>query len=179
MNHILLGVSASVAIYKACDLASKLAQDGFSVRCVLTKNAAKLVNPQLFEAITGQPAHVSEWESDRRAAMDHIDLARWADMIVVAPATADFVARASHGMADDLLTTLILALEQNKPRLLCPAMNPIMLDSPAVQRNLQQMRDDGWQVQEPGEGHMACGEAGRGRLSEPQEIADRVKEILA
>lgn len=179
MKQILLGVSASVALYKACDLASQLTQNGFRVRCVLTANAARLVHPQLFEAVTGNPAQTSEWGEDRQGAMDHIDLARWADALVVAPATADLIARLSHGMADDLLTTVALAIEGHKPRLLCPAMNPVMLEAPAVRRNLGRLSEDGWQIEEPGEGHMACGEAGKGRLSEPAAILERVRQLLA
>ncbi len=178
MKHVLLGVSASVSLYKACDLASQLSQSGFEVRAVLTANAAKLVNPQLFEAVTGNPAQTSEWGPERRGAMDHIDLARWADALVVAPATADLIARLALGLADDLLTTVSLATETDKPRLLCPAMNPVMLAAPAVQRHLGRLMEDGWQIEEPGEGHMACGEAGRGRLSEPVAILERVRELL-
>ena len=179
MKHILLGVSASVALYKACDLASRLTQNGFQVRCVLTENAARLVAPQLFEAVTGQVAQTSEWGSERQGAMDHIDLARWADAMVVAPATADLIGRLSHGLADDLLGTVALAVEPAKPRLLCPAMNPVMLSAPAVVRNLERLIADGWQIEEPGEGHMACGEAGRGRLSEPAAIVERVEGLFA
>ncbi|MEZ6020083.1 MAG: flavoprotein [Planctomycetota bacterium] len=178
MKHVLLGVCGSVSAYKACDLASKLTQAGFAVRTVLTENAARLVSPQLFEAVSGHPAQVSEWGDERKGAMDHIDLARWADLLVVAPATANFLARAAHGLAEDLLSTVQLALEPAKPRLLCPAMNPVMLAAPAVQRNLAQLLADGWLLQEPGAGHMACGEAGRGRLAEPAEILDRVRELL-
>ncbi len=179
MKHILLGVSASVSLYKACDLASKLSQSGFAVRAVLTENAAKLVHPQLFEAVTGNPAQTSEWGQDRQGAMDHIDLARWADALVVAPATADLIARLALGLADDLLTTLALAMESDKARLVCPAMNPVMLSAPAVQRHLQRLTEDGWHIEEPGEGHMACGEAGRGRLSEPTVILERVRGLFA
>jgi len=174
MKQVLLGVSASVALYKSCDLASKLTQAGLSVRCILTENAAKLISPQLFEAVTGQPAHVSEWGSERRGAMDHIDLARWGEALIVAPATADWIARTSHGFANDLLSTVQLAMETSKPRLMCPAMNPTMLEAPAVRRNLEQLIQDGWQVVDPGEGHTACGETGQGRMAEPQEIADHV-----
>lgn len=174
MKHVLLGVSASVALYKSCDLASKLTQAGLEVRCILTENAAKLISPQLFEAVTGQPAHVSEWGEQRKGAMDHIDLARWGDALIVAPATADWMARTNHGFANDLLTTVQLAMESDKPRLMCPAMNPTMLEAKAVNRNLVQLLEDGWQVVAPGEGHTACGEQGQGRMAEPQEIADHV-----
>ncbi len=178
MSHVLLCASASVAVYKACDLASKLTQAGHRVRALLTPNAARLVSPQLFEAVTGEPAASSEWEVDRRTAMDHIDCAKWAQIVVVAPASADLIGRLAHGLAGDLVGTTLLAVPRSVPRLLCPAMNPVMLEQPAVARNLAQLVADGWQLVEPGAGHMACGDVGRGRLAEPHEIAARVAEAL-
>jgi phosphopantothenoylcysteine decarboxylase/phosphopantothenate--cysteine ligase len=178
VSHILLGVSASVAVYKACDLASKLTQSGHVVRVVLTARAAELVAPQLFEAVTGEPAATTEYGPERRGSMDHIDLARWAEMLLVAPCTADLLGRLAHGLADDLLTTLVLAVDPGVPRLLCPAMNPTMLANPAVVRNLACVAEDGWEVVEPVAGHVACGEAGPGRLAEPAEIAERVARRL-
>ena len=178
MANVLLGASASVAIYKACDLASKMTQRGHVVRAVLTRHAAELVNPQLFEAVTSQPAFTGEFGAARHAAMDHIDLAKWGDAIVVAPASADLVARLAHGMADDLLATVALALAANKPRLIAPAMNPTMLLAPAVQRNLGRLREDGWRVLEPDEGAMACGDVGPGRLPEPAMILSALEAAL-
>ena len=179
MTRILLGAGASVAIYKACDLASKLTQEGHQVRCVLTPTAARLISPQLFESVTGQPAGSSEFEAERRGAMDHIDNARFADLVLVAPASADLMARLALGMGNDLLTTSILAVTVEVPRLLCPAANPTMLANPAVARNLTTLREDGWQIVEPGEGHMACGEQGPGRLAEPAEIIEAVRRHSA
>ncbi len=178
MSRILLGVSASAAIHKACDVASKLAQEGHAVRAVLTRRAAELVAPQLFEALTGERAYQDEFGPRRESAMDHIALARWAELTLVAPASADLVGRLAHGLADDLLTTLALALDPGVPRLLCPAMNPVMLASPPVRRNLVALETDGWRILSPGSGHMACGEAGPGRLMEPADIAARVREVL-
>lgn len=178
MSSILLGVSASVSAYKACDLASKLTQAGHQVRAVLTPRAAELLSPQLFEAVTGQPAAVSEFSAERRTAMDHIELARWAELLLLAPCTADLLGRLAHGLGDDLLSTLALAVDPRVPRLLCPAMNPTMLAAPAVARNLARVVEDGWQVVEPGAGHMACGEDGKGRLAEPAEILERVAAVL-
>ncbi len=179
MTHILLGACASVSVYKACDLASKLTQDGHEVRVVLTPSAAELVNPQLFEALTGQPAASTEFGATRRGAMDHIDLARWAELALVAPASAGTLGRLAHGLADDLLATCLLALAADVPRLIAPAMNPSMLAHPAVARNLAQLVEDGWEVIDPGVGHMACGEAGSGRLAEPADIAARVRARLS
>ena len=179
MTRILLAASASVAIYKACDLASKLAQEKHSVRALLTRRAAQLVSPQLFEAVTGEPAWTDEFDSSRRGAMDHIDLADWGELLVVAPASADLVGRLANGLADDLVTTVALALAVDRPRLLAPAMNPRMLASPAVRRNLARLAEDGWELVEPEAGHMACGDEGQGRLAEPATIAKRVRERLA
>jgi phosphopantothenoylcysteine decarboxylase/phosphopantothenate--cysteine ligase len=178
MSRIVLGASASVAIYKACDLASKLAQAGHEVRAVLTPKAAKLVSPQLFEAVTGQPSFVDEFARERHGAMDHIDLASWAEMLVVAPCTANLLARLALGLGDDLVSTVALAYPAGKPRLLCPSMNPNMLASAPVRRHLETLTGDGWQVLEPGEGHMACGVAGKGRLPEPEAIVKRVQELV-
>lgn len=177
MSRILLTASASVAVYKACDLASQLTQAGHEVRAVLTRRAAELVSPQLFEAVTGQRAYTDEFGASRVSAMDHIELARWGQLLVVAPASADLIARLAHGMGDDLATTVALALPADTRRLLAPAMNPNMLAQPAVQRNLAQLARDGWTVLETGEGHLACGDEGRGRLASPQQILAWVKEV--
>jgi len=178
VTNVLLCVGASVAIYKACDLASKLTQAGHRARAVLTARAAELVSPQVFEAVTGEPAATSEFGPTRRGAMDHIELARWTGLALVAPCTADLAARLAHGLADDLVTTALLALEPSVPRVLCPAMNPKMLAHPAVRRNLGLLREDGWRVLEPATGHMACGDEGAGRLVEPGEILERLAELL-
>jgi phosphopantothenoylcysteine decarboxylase/phosphopantothenate--cysteine ligase len=172
MTNLLLCVSGSVAIYKACDLASKATQAGHAVRVLMTRHAQDLVSPQLFEAVTGQPVHTAEWGSDRKAAMDHIDLARWGKLLLVAPCSADLAARLALGLADDLVTTVALALPRETPRFACPAMNPAMFGAPAVQRNLAQLEKDGWKVMQPGTGPMACGDIGPGRLPEPSQILE-------
>ena len=179
MANILLCCGASVAIYKACDLASKLTQAGHAVRAVLTPSAAELLSPQLFEAVTGERAAVSEFGGGRSGAMDHIQLGQWAELVLVAPASADLIGRLAHGLAGDLVTTAILACPVGRPRLLAPAMNPGMLAQPAVRRNLEQLRADGWTVIDPETGHMACGDAGSGRLPEPATLLKRVTEVLA
>lgn len=179
MSRVLLCASASVALYKACNLASQLTQAGHTVRTLLTPRAAELVSPQLFEAVTGELAAASEWGPERRGAMDHIDHARWAELCVVAPATADLIGRMAAGMADDLVSTIALVLDPALPRLVCPAMNPTMLAHPAVQRNLATLREDGWEVMEAEQGHVACGDSGQGRLADPGAIARRVEQLLA
>ena len=179
MSHICLAAGASAALHKACDLASKLTQRGHQVRTLLTKNAARLVNPQLFEAVSGEPAWVDEFASERRGAMDHITLADWGELLIVAPASADLVGRLANGLADDLVSTVALALDAGCPRLVSPAMNPTMLANPAVQRNLTRLVEDGWTLVEPGVGHMACGDDGAGRLPDPAELVACVESALA
>lgn len=175
--RILLAAGASAALHKSCDLASKLAQDGHEVRALLTARAAELVHPQLFEALTGEPAWVDEFGSDRRGAMDHIDLARWGEVLVVAPCPADLVSRLALGLAGDLVTTVALALAPEIPRILCPAMNPNMWSAAPLARNANALRTDGWRILEPGAGHVACGEAGTGRMVEPEEILAAIREV--
>lgn len=178
MARIVLGAAASVAVYKAVDLASKLTQAGHNVRAVLTPRAAKLISPQLFAAVSGEPASVDEFATERRGAMDHIDLATWAELMLVAPCSAGLVARLALGLADDLVATVALALPPGRPKLVSPAMNPHMLASAPVQRNLATLRADGWSVIEPGAGHMACGVDGKGRLPDPAELVQAVERAL-
>ncbi|MDP6538885.1 MAG: flavoprotein [Planctomycetota bacterium] len=178
MSRILLGVSASVAAYKACDLASRLTQQGHSVRALLTPRATELVGLQLFEAVTGQPAACEEFGPARVGAMDHIELGRWGEALVLAPATADLIGRVAQGLAGDLLTTVAMALPADRSRMVCPAMNPHMLASPPVQRNIATLVEDGWSLVEPEEGLMACGDEGPGRLAEPGVIAERLAALL-
>jgi phosphopantothenoylcysteine decarboxylase / phosphopantothenate---cysteine ligase len=177
-GNVLLGCSASAALHKGCDLASKLSQAGHRVRCVLTPRAAKLISPQLFEALTGEPAGSTEFGPERRGAMDHIDLSQWADVIVVAPASADLIGRIANGIAGDLLTTTLLATPTSVPRLFSPAMNPIMWEAPAVRRNVARLIEDGWEQADPGSGHMACGVEGTGRMAEPLDLVPRIAALL-
>jgi phosphopantothenoylcysteine decarboxylase/phosphopantothenate--cysteine ligase len=178
MARILLGCGASAALHKACDLASKLAQEGHLVRAVLTPRAAELVSPQLFEALTGERAAASEFGDARHGGMDHVELSQWAELLLVAPATADLVSRLALGLGGDLVTTTALALDPRVPRLVAPAMNPHMLAAAPIARNLETLRADGWRVLAPGEGHMACGVDGPGRLPEVDALLAAVEESL-
>ncbi|HKE00798.1 MAG TPA: flavoprotein [Planctomycetota bacterium] len=167
---VVLGVSGSVAIYKACDVASKLTQAGVVVRTILTASAAKLVSPILFRAITGRTAVVTEFAEDAEAPMLHIDLAQKADLFLVAPASAGTIGRLANGIADDLLSSAALVLDAKVPRAIAPAMNPNMWEAPPVVANVAKLRSWGWDVVEPGTGWTACGVEGKGRLAEPAEI---------
>lgn len=168
--NILLGAGASAALHKSCDLASKLTQEGHRVRTVLTERAAELIGPQLFEALTGEPAVSTEFGPERRGAMDHIELARWTELFVVAPCPADLLSRLALGLGGDLLATVSLALGAEVPRFLAPAMNPSMWAAPAIVRNAEVLQSDGWTIIAPEEGHLACGAEGAGRMPEPQTI---------
>lgn len=179
MSRIVLCCAASAALHKGADLASKLTQKGHSVRVCLTGHAARLIAPQHFEALTGEPAYADEFGAARHSAMDHIELSEWAELLLVAPASAGLIGQLAHGLANDLPATVALATPQSVPRVLCPAMNPHMIANPAVERNLARLVEDGWRIVEPGEGHMACGVHGRGRLAEPLEIVAAVEEVLS
>ncbi|HVS19441.1 MAG TPA: flavoprotein [Planctomycetota bacterium] len=177
MTRILLGAGASAALHKACDLASKLTQAGHEVRAILTPNAGRLIAPQLFEAVTGKPAQIDEFGAERQGAMDHIELSAWGELLLVAPATADLIARLALGLGGDLLGTVALAFPTDRARLLAPAMNPRMLSAPPIARHLETLAGDGWRVLEPGSGAMACGDVGPGRLPEPADILAELQRL--
>lgn len=172
--QIVLGVSASAACYKACTLASRLTQAGFAVDVVMTPHAAELIAPRLFAALTSRAVLSTEFGTDVAAAMPHIELADRADLLIVAPATAASIARFAHGQADDLLSTLVLALRPGVPRWIAPAMNPRMFLHAAVQQNLALLLQQGWRHLEPAAGWLACGDLGPGRMMEPEAIAAEV-----
>src|SRR5881409_59953 len=172
---VLLGVTGGIASYKSAWLARLLTKAGASVDTVLTRSATEFVSTITFEALTGRPAHTGLFDSGR--ALEHIKLARAADAIVVAPATADFIARAATGQADDLLTAILLAT--NAPVLLVPAMNDRMWAHPQTQRNVEHLRELGYRVVPPDEGLLAAGEgSGPGRMPEPEVILAHVGRLL-
>ncbi len=179
-NHalrILLGISGGIAAYKAPALVRHLLARNTEIVPVLTPNAVRFVSPTALQAVAGQRPRTDLWDEDAEAAMGHIELARWADAVVIAPATANLMARLAAGMADDLLTTLCLAT--TAPIFLAPAMNVRMWEHAATQRNVDRLRADGVTVLGPAQGEQACGEFGPGRMLEPEEIADAVTAQLA
>jgi phosphopantothenoylcysteine decarboxylase/phosphopantothenate--cysteine ligase len=169
-RRILVGVSGGIAAYKSCGLVRRLREAGAEVRVVMTANAAHFVGAATFQALSGQAVRSSLWDAQAEAAMGHIELARWAERVVIAPATADLIARLAHGMADDLLTTLCLAT--TAPLYLAPAMNRQMWAHAAVQANLVVLRERGVHVLGPAAGEQACGEVGAGRMLEPEALRD-------
>ncbi|HET6604935.1 MAG TPA: bifunctional phosphopantothenoylcysteine decarboxylase/phosphopantothenate--cysteine ligase CoaBC [Xanthomonadaceae bacterium] len=170
--RILLGVSGGIAAYKAAELTRRLCERGAQVRVVMTASARRFVTPLSFQALSGNPVRDSLWDEAAEAAMGHIELARWADRIVIAPASADLIARLAHGLADDLLSTLCLASQA--PLTLAPAMNRVMWAHPATRANVEILHSRGAQILGPDEGDQACGEVGPGRMVEPEAIAAAV-----
>jgi len=170
--RILLGVGAGIAAYKSADLVRRLLERGCEVRVVMTQAATAFVTPLTFQALSGHPVRTALLDPVAEAGMDHIALARWADRIILAPATADLIARLAAGLADDLPTTLCLAAAA--PLYLAPAMNQQMWRHPATQDNLGRLRARGARILGPAEGSQACGDLGPGRMLEPAEIADAV-----
>ena len=178
MSQILVGVSASAACFKAVSVCSALMRANHEVQVVLSPGATRLVTPLQFSAVTGRRALSEEWESRDPAGMDHIALARSADLLVLVPATASRIGLVAHGIAIDLLGSLTLAFEQSKPRLFVPAMNPEMWKHPAVARNVAQLVSDGWEQIGPVAGDTACGETGMGRMVEPDHVVEAVQRAL-
>ena len=176
-RRIVLGVSGGIAAYKAPDLVRRLRERGAEVQVVMTAGAQRFVTPTTFQAVAGREVRAELWDPAAEAAMGHIELARWADLILLAPATADLVARLSAGRADDLLTTLVLATEAKVA--LAPAMNRLMWSHPATQANITILRHRGVEVLGPGRGEQACGETGDGRMLEPLEIVAGVERLLS
>jgi len=175
-REIVLGVSGGIAAYKAAALTSSLVQCGAGVTAVLTRNAKRFVGPATFAALTGRPVATKSFDPGRFPLGAHIELAQRADLIVVVPATADVLAKAAQGIADDLLSTLLLCAEC--PVLLAPAMNAAMWAKPAVQRNVQQLVSDGLTIIPPEEGWLSCRQSGSGRMAEPDTIAAAIEAAL-
>ncbi len=174
-KHLVLGLTGGVACYKAADLCRAFVKEGASVQVVMTEAAAQFITPVTMQALSGRPVHTSQWDAREPNNMPHINLSREADAIVVAPCSADFIAKLVHGRADDLLSLLCLARPaQRVPLLLAPAMNREMWTHPATQRNLAQVAADGARVLGVGTGEQACGETGDGRMLEPHELLEDV-----
>ncbi|MEW6744346.1 MAG: flavoprotein [Planctomycetota bacterium] len=183
-SRVLVGVTGGIAAYKACDLARELGHAGCDVQVVMTRAATRLVQALTFSALTGRRALVEMFDEGRAHHIDHIELARWPDVAVVAPATADFVARLANGLADELLLAVFLALAPEIPVVLCPAMNTRMWEHPVTQQNLRRLRElnaEGYKytILDPVAKRLACGEEGMGALPPVEQIVAAVRTALA
>ncbi|MCL6449189.1 MAG: bifunctional phosphopantothenoylcysteine decarboxylase/phosphopantothenate--cysteine ligase CoaBC [Armatimonadetes bacterium] len=176
-RSIILGVTGGIAAYKAAELASALTRAGALVNVVMTQAAQEFVQPLTFAALTGRPVHTTLFGPLTSGPIPHIELAARADLAVIAPATANILAKLAHGLADDLLSSLLLAV--TCPVLLCPAMNAAMYAHPAVQANLHRLKEMGYHIVEPEVGRLACGVEGRGRMPAPEVILEHIKRIFS
>ena len=173
---IVVGVTGGIAAYKSVILVSELKKQGANVHVVMTKNATEFVTPLTFETRSGNRCISEMFERNFEYDVKHISLAKAADLIIVAPATANFIAKAAHGIADDMLTTVILAAKC--PKLVAPAMNTAMYENPATQDNLKKIQEYGFEVIEPNEGLLACGDEGKGKMPEPSELLEHILYAL-
>ncbi|MBN2033347.1 MAG: bifunctional phosphopantothenoylcysteine decarboxylase/phosphopantothenate--cysteine ligase CoaBC [Deltaproteobacteria bacterium] len=175
-KSVILGVTGGIAAYKAAELVRLLVKAGVETKVAMTQNATKFISPLTFEALSGNKVVSDMWDAGN-AAMDHVHWGQEADLVIVAPATADFIAKMAHGLGDDFLSTMVLAASARI--LLCPAMNSRMLLNPMTQANLGTLRKHGYIVMEPGDGGLACGTDGPGRLPEPEDIMEEVRKLLS
>lgn len=176
-RKIVIGVTGGIAAYKVVTLVSRLVQAGAEVRVIMTEAATKLVSPLLFKEISNAPVAYDMWRGNQEFNVEHVALGRWCDLMVVAPATANIIGKMANGIADDLLSTTLMACD--KPKIICPAMNTNMLNNPAVERNLAVLRRDGIIIMPSNCGHLACGINGSGRLPELEEIKAFIDNFFA
>lgn len=175
-REILIGVTGGIAAYKTAALVSQLVQAGAGVRVVMTEAAQQFIGAPTFDALTGRRTVVGMFRDEEHPLGPHVALPEKAELLCVAPATADYLAKAAHGLADDLLSTLTLAFRG--PLLAAPAMNSAMWDKPAVQRNIAQLRADGWKLIDPESGWLSCRQQGTGRMADPERIRAAIEETL-
>lgn len=175
-HELLIGVTGGIAAYKTAAMVSRLVQAGAGVTVVMTEAATRFVGATTFEALTGRTVCTSLFDHPEYPLGGHVSLADKADVMCVAPATANFLAKAAHGIADDLLSTLYLAFPG--PVVIAPAMNTVMWNQPAVRRNVQQLRDDGVHFIDPQDGWLSCRASGPGRMADPQQILDAIDRLL-
>lgn len=174
---VLLGVTGGIACYKSANLASALVKQGANVQVVMTRNATEFIGSHTFESLTGNRVSVDTFDRNYQFQVEHIALADQADLVLVAPATANVLAKLAHGLADDMLTTTILAC--NCPKIAAPAMNTKMYENPVTQDNLDILRKYGWEIVEPASGRLACGAVGKGKMPEPEDLLETVLHALS
>ena len=175
-KNILLAITGGIAAYKSADLASKLVAAGADVTCVMTEGACELIRPKTFEALTGRCVYTKLWSSPEEYKIEHISLTELADIIVIAPATANIIGKIANGICDDLLSTMMCA-GWNKPVLIAPAMNNNMWTNPCVQKNIQTLKQMEFEFIGPEDGRLACGTEAIGRMSEPADILVKIVQL--
>ncbi|MBP1047772.1 phosphopantothenoylcysteine decarboxylase [Enterococcus sp. BWM-S5] len=179
MKTILLGVSGSISAYKAADITSRLGKLGYVVEVIMTVNSTKFITPLTLQALSKNPVHTEVMEEIYPEQINHIELAKRADLFLVAPASANIIGKLANGIADDMLSTVAMALKEEVPKLIAPAMNTYMYQNPIMQKNLNTLKEVGYQEIEPREALLACGDFGRGALADVDEIVNEVNRILS
>lgn len=178
MKTILLGVSGSISAYKSADITSRLMKLGYAVEVIMTTNSTKFITPLTLQALSKQPVHTEVMEEIYPEQINHIELAKKADLFLVAPASANTIGKLANGIADDMLSTVAMALKVEVPKVIAPAMNTYMYQNPIMQRNLDRLKEVGYQEIEPREALLACGDFGRGALADVDTIIAHVNQIL-
>lgn len=174
-KNVVLGVTGGIACYKACQLVSSLKKKGYSVDVIMTKNACEFVSPLTFETLSGRPVVVSTFDRNHPWEVEHISLAKKADIFVIAPATANIIGKIACGIADDMLSTTVMATKS--PVLVAPAMNTNMYENPVVRENIARLKSLGYLFIEPSVGRLACGDVGKGKMAEPSEIEAEIEKF--
>jgi phosphopantothenoylcysteine decarboxylase / phosphopantothenate---cysteine ligase len=174
--HVAIGVTGSIAAYKSCELVSRLKQNGAQVRIIMTRSARKLVGEITFSTLSGNPVASDMFPENTQFSMPHISISDWADIVVIAPATANIIGKTAAGIADDLLSTILMAA--NCPLIFAPAMNSKMFENRVLQHNLQKLKDLGYFIIGPESGYLACGYEGKGRLASIETILENIQNIL-
>jgi len=176
MKTILLGITGSIAAYKAADLANQITKIGYSVEVVMTESAMKFITPLTLQALTKNKVYTDMFDEFTPDEIKHISLAKKADICIIAPATANIIGKIANGIADDFLSTVVLALK-DKPVFIAPAMNTNMYENPIVQENIEKLKVRGFSIIEPKESMLACGDLGKGAMADVSEIMDRIFEV--
>lgn len=178
-THIILGVSASISAYKAADLTNELTKRGYAVDVLMTKNATKFITPLTLQSLSKRPVHIDVMAENQPDQINHIDLAKQASLFLVAPATANTIGKLANGIADDMVSTVALAIRPGTPRLIAPAMNTYMYENPINQKNLAYLKEVWYKEVVPREAMLACGDFGRGALATIEDIIKDVEAALA
>lgn len=178
MKNVLLGVTGSIAAYKAADIANRLTKEGFNVDVIMTESACKMITPLTFQSLTKNKVYVDMFEEITPKEIKHISLAKKADLVLVAPATANIIGKAANGIADDFLSTVLMAAANQAPIYMAPAMNTNMYENPIVQHNIAKLMGYGCRFIEPKEALLACGDLGKGAMADVDEIVDTVRSAL-
>ncbi|WP_086349177.1 phosphopantothenoylcysteine decarboxylase [Candidatus Enterococcus clewellii] len=179
MKTILLGVSGSISAYKSADITSRFVKLGYAVEVIMTVNSTKFITPLTLQSLSKKPVHTEVMEELYPEQINHIELAKRADLFLVAPASANIIGKLANGIADDMLSTVAMALKEEVPKLIAPAMNTYMYQNPIMQKNLNTLKGVGYQEIEPREALLACGDFGRGALADVEQIVNEANKILS